>query len=576
MLIKALADHGTQRTDLPAPYYRNRHVRWAIDLDQDGCPRGNRLIDLSSTDARAGQLMATPYVQRSGTGPLPFLLTDTLQYVLAMPKDDTGKRIREAEQRNGHFAELVYRWADEEPLATPVVHFLQSGACLRMQIPEDAKPTDVIAIRTDHGWLHDLPSAVDVWGRVVRERKSSGGDQGICLSCAQMGPLLDTIPEPVKSGAIPAANGRARDAQLVSINKSAQGRGGLTQLVNTPICDSCGSMAMAALNALLADPHHHYRGSDSVLTWWLRRPAPISLLGAVRDARPQDVRPIIDQVRLAPAQRAPWLDGNAFYAITLSTNQSRVVVRDWIDVPLIDMCRNIDAWFTDHLMTDLRSAGPQSVPLWLMVLALGRHNKKEYVRGTNPDSAERDLLAAALRNRRLPPYLLAHVIQRIRADGQVDLPRAALLRLLLIRADPAMKEILMESLNLDSNDPAYLCGRAFAVLEDIQRTALENINTTIGDKFFAAAMGRPLAVLTMLRKNSIGHLRRLRGTKRAAGKALDNRLDEIFGRFTADLPAVLDLQGQGRFAIGYHQQRAHDREAARSAARGRGAGPEPA
>ncbi|MEW9532876.1 type I-C CRISPR-associated protein Cas8c/Csd1 [Microbispora sp. NPDC049125] len=565
MLIRQLAVHA--REGLPPPNYRNRSVRWAIDLDADGRARGGRLVDLSSAEAKAGALLDTPYVQRSGIGSLPFLLTDTLQYVLGMPKDDSDKQVADARRRARDFAELVHRWAKDEPLAAPMVAFLQRGVSSQIEIPVEAKPSDVVAIRTDQGWLHALPSAATAWGQIVRERKSSAGGQGICLSCGYLAPLLDTIPEPVKPGAIPVAGGRGRDAQLVSINKTAQGRGGITQLGNTPICDTCGGQAMSVLNALLADPHHRYRGSDSVLVWWLRRPAPVSLLGAVRDAQPNDVDAFIEQVRLPPARRAAWLDGNAFYAMTLSANQSRVVIRDWIDVPLIETFKRVDAWFTDHAICDMWTDGPQHVALWRLVAALGRYGKQGYVRDTAPKSAERDLMAAALRGTRPPAYLLAGLIHRVRADNRVDLPRAALLRLLLIRAVPAMKDVLVDRLNLDTDDPAYLCGRMFAVLEDIQRTALDNINTTIGDKFFGAAMGRPLPVLTMLRKNATGHLRRLRGnSKKAAGIALDRRLDEIAQKFTTEIPPTLDLSGQGRFVLGYHQQRAADRQAARAAA----------
>ncbi|MET9343628.1 type I-C CRISPR-associated protein Cas8c/Csd1 [Nonomuraea sp. NPDC003804] len=569
MLIRQLAAHAGDRRDLPPPYYRNRNVRWAIDLDADGRPRGDRLVDLSTADAKSGVPLDTPYVQRSGTGSLPFLLTDTLQYVLAMPKDDNDKQIADARRRAEDFAELVYRWGKDEPLAEPVVRFLRRGAFSEVEIPAQAKPSDVVAIRTDQGWVHALPSVVRVWGQIVRERKSAASGQGICLSCGEQGPLLATIPEPVKPGGIPVAGGRGRDAQLVSINKTAQGRGGITQLANTPLCDTCGGQAMSTLNALLADRQHHYRGADSVLVWWLRRPAPFSLLGAVRDAQPQDVNGLIEQVHLPPAQRADWLDDNDFYAVTLSANQSRVVIRDWIDVPLIELCQHLDTWFADHEMTDLWEEGPQRVPLWRMASALGRYGKQGYVKDTAPRSAERDLMAAALRGTPLPSNLLVRLIQRVRADNRVDLPRTALLRLLLVRATPAMKEILLERLNLDTRDPAYLCGRVFAVLEDIQRAALDNVNTTIGDKFFGAAMARPLPVLTMLRKNATGHLRRLRGTKKAAGFALDKRLDEIFQKFAAEMPATLDLAGQGRFVLGYHQQRSADRDAARAAAAAR-------
>ena len=39
-----------------------------------------------------------------------------------------------------------------------------------------------------------------------------------------------------------------------------------------------------------------------------------------------------------------------------------------------------------------------------------------------PHGCERDLLLTALRGTRPPGYLLPHLLQRIRADGHVDLP----------------------------------------------------------------------------------------------------------------------------------------------------------
>lgn len=566
MLIKQLAAHADSRTDLPAPYYRVRNVRWAIDLAVSSNPR---LIDLSTTENKGGQPLATPYIQRSGTGSLPFLLTDTLQYVLGVAKDDSDKQLKEARRRNTDYVKLIQEWAIDEPLAEPVVRFFVEGAHRRISIPETAKPSDVVAIRGEQGWLHDLPSAITTWGRIVRSRKSSSNGHGICLSCGEEGPLLDTIPEPVKSGAIPVADGRSRDAQLVSINKSAQGRGGRIQLVNTPICDTCGSRSMAALNALLADPHHHHRDPDSVTTWWLRQAAPISPFASVRDARPEQVKQIIEQVNRPRERRAAWLRHNQFYAITLSANQSRVVIRDWIDLPLEKVCENIASWFADHAMADPWADGIHQVPAWRMASSLGRHDGQAYVKGSAPKDAQRQLIAAALHRTALPHHLLPRVIQRIRADGHVDLPRTALLRIILVRAFPAFKEILLDNLNPENRHPGYVSGRLFAVLEDIQRTALVDINTTIADKFFGAAMTRPLPVLTMLRKNATGHLRRLRRTNRGAAFALDQRLEEVLANFSPDeggIPPVLDLPGQGMFVLGYHQQRAADRAAARAAA----------
>jgi CRISPR-associated protein Csd1 len=106
----------------------------------------------------------------------------------------------------------------------------------------------------------------------------------------------------------------------------------------------------------------------------------------------------------------------------------------------------------------------------------------------------------------------------------------------------------------------------FAVLEQIQRAALGEVNTTIADKFLPAATTTPRAILVMLNKNASGHLRRLRRRNPGTYRALNIRLDEVLGRLGADsnIPAVLDTAGQAQFILGYHHQRAADMAAARA------------
>ena len=126
----------------------------------------------------------------------------------------------------------------------------------------------------------------------------------------------------------------------------------------------------------------------------------------------------------------------------------------------------------------------------------------------------------------------------------------------------------MPGLNPDAPYPAYQCGRMFAILEQIQRAALGEINTTIADKFLPAATTTPRAILVMLNKNASGHLRRLRRTRTGAYRALNSSLDEVLGHLGADtnIPAVLDTAGQAQFILGYHHQRAADTAAARARA----------
>lgn len=577
MLLRQLAEHAATRKDLPPPFYRERTVRWAITIDQAGKPTHDELESLVTDEHQSGIVLPTPYIYRSGQKPPPFLLVDSLRYVLAMPQDDTEKEEQEAIRRNDAYVELVDRWhatATDDPRVKAVQRFFASGAHLEIGATDDAKPTDVVAVRLagDGEWAHSYPSAIAFWQDVVRERKSAGAIEGVCLSCNQQKPLLDTIPESIKSGAIPVANGRARDAQLVSINKAAQGRGGTIQLANTPLCGECGGSAMSALNALLADRRHRYRGADSVLVWWLREAVDFDFFKALTQADAGDVQALFRELQRAQSDPAHWVNTDQFYSLTLSANQSRVVIRDWIDVSLREVFEHIRAWFADHAMADLWKDGPQWLPMWRLVQALGRWSGDAYVSGTAPHNAERDLLASALRGseHRPPAYILQRLIQRIAADQHVDLSRAALLRLLLTRRNHNRGETPVDTLDATSTDPAYLSGRLFAVLESIQREALydrkakRGPNTTIADKFFSAAMASPLAVLTMLRKNATGHLKRLRRDNPGACVALTNRLDDLYDPVRLPLPRTLNLEGQGWFVLGYHHQRAEDRAAARA------------
>ena len=127
----------------------------------------------------------------------------------------------------------------------------------------------------------------------------------------------------------------------------------------------------------------------------------------------------------------------------------------------------------------------------------------------------------------------------------------------------------MAGLEPDLPKTSYQCGRAFAVLEQIQRAALgSDINTTIADKYLPAASATPLPILVMLRKGANGHLRRIRRTNLGAYTALSTRLDDVLFRLDGEsgIPRTLDLTAQGEFLLGYHHQRAADMAAARARA----------
>ena len=108
------------------------------------------------------------------------------------------------------------------------------------------------------------------------------------------------------------------------------------------------------------------------------------------------------------------------------------------------------------------------------------------------------------------------------------------------------------SVDENNTNTAYRLGRLFAVLERIQERVSPNINATIRDRYYGAASSTPVTVFSTLLKLKNHHLAKLENKGEAINyeKLLGQIMDEIM-----DFPAHLDLQNQGRFAIGYYHQR---------------------
>ena len=111
------------------------------------------------------------------------------------------------------------------------------------------------------------------------------------------------------------------------------------------------------------------------------------------------------------------------------------------------------------------------------------------------------------------------------------------------------------SLNNESPNCAYLLGRLFAVLERIQYQALGELNAGIADRYYGSASAVPFSVFPRLLSGAKHHLSRLRKDKAGMAVNLDKDLGEIIAKLPETFPRHLSIDEQGRFAIGYYQQK---------------------
>jgi CRISPR-associated protein Csd1 len=120
---------------------------------------------------------------------------------------------------------------------------------------------------------------------------------------------------------------------------------------------------------------------------------------------------------------------------------------------------------------------------------------------------------------------------------------------------------MTEALDSALKNPAYLCGRLLAVFGSLQYAAQGDVGVTVVERYYALASTNPTVAFPKIEQLGQHHLKKLRRDNGAAAYSIEGRLVELHasialhgGRF----PGQLSLEDQGRFAIGFHHQKADD------------------
>jgi CRISPR-associated protein Csd1 len=556
MFLQRLSEYADRLPDLPPPMYQRVPVRYVIPLDGEGRP--GQHIDRGATEANKRSVsMFAPYRKRT-SAPLPRLLADDAEYTFGRSLKDDPKR---AQLRHAAYVELVGECARKtgEQAVAVVQRFLTAldkgqldmG---RLGLPDDFDRSATITFMVDGVYPVDLPTVRSFWAA-----EASAADESApimqCLVCGELRPCAERLAVPVK-GIACAPQG---EMVLISANKPAFLSYGLNASLIAPTCESCGLRFGNALNTLLRQRDTHLNVGCVSYIFWSREDAPFALASLLSDARPDEVRQFLTAVwRGKPG--AADLDTTPFYAATLSASVSRVVVRDWIETTLGEAQRHLARYFALQRLVDARGE-----ERWFPLERLAKATVNSKSRNEKPaPQVGQALLHMALHGGPLPEWLLYQAVRRARAEQGVKSAHAALIKMVLLSQDDAMKRSNdMAELDVTNRDPAYLCGRLLAELDVIQRTALGKTNTTVVDRYFGTASSAPASVYGRLVRGAQPHLAKLRHERPGAYRRLDERLAEIMEGLPT-FPRTLTLVDQGRFALGFYHQKAANIRAAQA------------
>jgi CRISPR-associated protein Csd1 len=567
MMLQALIAYA-EREKLGDPDFETVGVRWLIPLDNKGRLAGSPIPLAENPDAKKprpkpfSRAFTSPNELNQGTK--SHFLCDTLERSALFldpkaPEKEEGRRVQ-----HRYFQSLIEEAGAACPAELPrlqaALTFLRNADGLaelhRQLLAGKAKPSDNAIFAVEGVHLLESSALRQFWRDRRRRLGAQAGsrDQRICIATGELAETLDTT-EKIKG--IPG--GLATGTNLISFDKDSFCSFGLEQAQNAALSAPAELKIRSALNTLI----DMSRGqglvfNNTIHLHWTREPIkedPFDLLASADKNAVEALLKSIQQGRPPVA-----FEANAYFALSLSGNGARIVVRDWLESTVPEVQRHVAEWFEDLGVVHQDGQGIKrdfkfGALLYGMVCA-----DLEELSPALPTQ----LLHGALRGRSvtLPQAALAAALRRQQLDQENKLnpARLAIIKACLIRSPNSPNNnsqtkatAMTECLNPESRDPAYLCGRLFAVFDRLQYLALGGVNAGVVERYYASASTTPALVMGRLFRNAQFHLAKADG---GVATNVGKDFEAIACALGDQFPASLDLEGQGRFALGYYHQKA--------------------
>lgn len=573
MILSALTDYYQRLLERDeagiSPFgYSQEKIGYALLLSTEG-----ELLDVQDIRVLSGKKpqprsqMVPSSFKRPGTSPKPFFLWDKTSYVLGVSREGIALKAHEI------FKALHQQMLAEEtdPGLRALLKFLERWEPEHFQPPlftdEMLDSNLVFRLEGQQRYLHETPAA-----QAVRARLLADGDsrEGLCLVSGRRQPLARLHP------AIKGVNGaQSSGASIVSFNLDAFSSYGKSQGENAPVSEQAAFAYTTVLNHLLRrDEHNRQRLQigDASVVFWAQAATPAQTVAAESTfwsmlEPPSDdgqeaekLRAVLDAVAKGRPLREldPGLEDNTrLFVLGLAPNASRLSIRFWQVDSLSSFAHRLGEHFQDLRLEPLPWRTEPAI--WRLLYATAPSRDGKAKAEDVPPQLAGEMTRAILTGSRYPRSLLATLIMRMRADGDISGVRVALCKAVLARelrlSGKANQEELPMSLDKEASNPGYRLGRLFAVLESAQRSALgDKVNATIRDRYYGAASATPATVFPMLLRNTQNHLAKLRKDKPGLAVNLERDIGEIIDGMLSQFPRSLRLEDQGRFAIGYYQQ----------------------
>lgn len=562
MILKALYDYYHRSGDDVAPLgLEYKQIGFIIVLDRNG-----RFLRFE--DRRIDKKSAQTFLVKKGVGrssaPVANYLYDNSQYVFGFSdKGDQEKIHKYFDTFKAKIEEIYEKHPNNEAMEAVHAFYQQDSIAMIETMQQDPLWNDIVKNLNRkysvfsfliEGDLEIVASKMDII--IDLDEEKSDGMGNVCLVTSQRAKTVEVTSATM----IP---GSQATAKLVSFQvNSGYDSYGKTKGDNAPISAEAEFAYTTALNHLLrSDSRNKFLVGTRTFLFWASSDSEASkqsedslfaLLGRAEPDSDDPNRRIEEVRRIFMAiynGDLPSEKDDKFFILGLAPNSARVAVTYWNETPLREFAGKISRHFEDMEIVDLRKEKKPYVGLYSILGSVTLGGKSSDAIPNLPEAVVKSIFQGLP----YPMSLFQACIRRIRAEQSVNIVRAAIIKAYLNRLNDYYNnkkiDIMLDKENLNQG---YLCGRLFAVLENLQYAA--NGQDTIRSSYMNAASSTPAAVFPTILKLSNSHYGKLAKDKKGLANFYDNQKKEIMA-LIQDFPSTLALNDQGRFFLGYYHQK---------------------
>lgn len=541
----------------------------ALDIDEKG--KLVDIIDLRNKNEKGKLLPQTmnlpnPVVRSNQIKPNMFF--DNIEYITGLNIESPEKGLKKFESMKETHIDLLK--SCDEPIAKAIVAYFENWKPEYIDdfdqtiINELSKGNLIFSYKGE--FLHENTICINLLNKKLNSQNNSNMKEMICCITGEK-TFVPAIHNKIK-GLI----GSQSAYSLVSINIESACSYGKEQCYNSPMKKEIADNYVNAINYLIQNKNY-YNIDNTTLLYWSESASQTyndifnNLFETNNNISTEELNSIIEKIKQGkPVDINTQLNSNEkIYLLALATNGGRAVIKEFYTNSFGNIIKNIQAHYErlklTHYDTNTKSKtdNPYKLTPFVIMKETSKKPKNKKEKQEINQYLIKDLIQSIIRNKPYPESLYMAIQNQAKKEcGENDIAinykKVAIIKAYLM-ANPItpkqIKEVLTVALQPENDNKAYILGRMFALIENVQKKASDT--TSISQKYFTSASTMPATIYPMLidlTKMYASKFKRKHGKEPYEMRiisSLMNKLDEY--------PKYFNQFEQGAFQIGYYHQR---------------------